>query len=67
VPAEEMDFLKEAIEGHNLFTELARRYADEVIRQTRKQRKKLSPKPQRKTNRANKKGRSGKIRPQGPI
>jgi hypothetical protein len=67
VPAQEVDFLKEAIEGYNLFMELAQRYADEVIKQTRKQRKKLSPKPQRKTNRANKKGQSGKIRPQGPI
>jgi hypothetical protein len=48
VPAEEMDFLKEAIEGHNLFTELARRYADEVIKQTRKERKKCFPKPPRR-------------------
>ena len=67
VPAQEVDFLKEAIEGYNLFMKLAQRYADEVIKQTRKQRLKLSPKPQRKTNRANKKGQSGKIRPQGPI
>lgn len=41
VPAWEVDFLKEAIEGYNLFIELAQRYADEVIKQTRKQRQKI--------------------------
>lgn len=50
VPAHEVDFLKEAIEGYNLFMKLAQRYADEVIRQTRKERKQ-SPKPQKKNDR----------------
>jgi hypothetical protein len=48
VPAQEVDFLEEAIAGYNLFTELALRYADEVIKQTRKERQKCFPRPPRR-------------------
>lgn len=41
VPAEEMDFLQEAIDGYRQFLKLAERYADEAIKQTRREREKL--------------------------
>lgn len=41
VPAEEMDFLQEAIDGYHQFLKFAERYADEVIKQTRREREKL--------------------------
>jgi hypothetical protein len=44
VPAEEKDFLQEAINGYHQFMKLAQRYADEVITQTQKERDKLFPK-----------------------
>ena len=40
VPADEAQALKEAIEGYRLFLKLAEQYADEVIRLTRRERKK---------------------------
>jgi hypothetical protein len=48
VPAQEVEFLKEAIQGYNLFTQLAQRYADQVIKQTRKERQKCFPRPPRR-------------------
>jgi hypothetical protein len=47
VPAHEVGFLQEAIDGYNKFMELAQQYADEVIKQTRKERQKTFPKPAR--------------------
>ena len=40
VPADEVEALKEAIEGYRRFIELAEQYADEVIRLTRRERAK---------------------------
>lgn len=40
VPADEVEALQEAIEGYQLFITLAEQYADEVIRSTRRERKK---------------------------
>jgi hypothetical protein len=48
VPAQEVDFLREAIDGYNRFIKLAERYADEVIKQTRKERQKMFREPARK-------------------
>jgi hypothetical protein len=44
VPTEETDFLQEAINGYQQFLKLAEQYADEVIKQTRREREKLFPK-----------------------
>jgi hypothetical protein len=44
VPAEEVDFLQEALDGYRQFMKFAERYADEVIAQTRREREKLFPK-----------------------
>jgi hypothetical protein len=38
VPAGETDFVREAIAGYQQFIQLAEQYADEVIRQTRRER-----------------------------
>jgi NADPH-dependent 7-cyano-7-deazaguanine reductase QueF len=40
VPADEVEALKEAIEGYRRFIEIAEQYADEVIRLTRRERAK---------------------------
>ena len=40
VPADEVDELQKAINGYTLFRELAERYAEEIIRATRKERDK---------------------------
>ena len=40
VPAEQLQQLQEAIDGYSLFKKLTQEYADEVIRLTRKTRKK---------------------------
>jgi hypothetical protein len=56
VPAQEVDFLRDAINGYHRFMELAERYAEEVIKQTRKQRQKLfsgTGKGKNKTDRKN--------------
>jgi predicted ArsR family transcriptional regulator len=37
VPAEEVDLLQQAINGYNLFRQLAEQYADEIIRRTREE------------------------------
>jgi hypothetical protein len=47
VPAEQVASLQEAIDGYNLFTRLAEQYADEIIRQTRRDRPKVSAKTKR--------------------
>jgi hypothetical protein len=44
VPAEETDFLQEAIDGYHQFMKLAEQYADEVITQTQREHDKLFPK-----------------------
>ncbi len=41
VPAQEVDSLREAIDGYNQFMKLAQLYTEEVIKQTRKQRQKI--------------------------
>lgn len=37
VPASQADFLREAIDGYQQFIKLAEQYADEVIKQTRRE------------------------------
>jgi hypothetical protein len=56
VPAAEKAFVPEGIDGYNEFMRLAEQYADEVIKQTRKEKAKLFPKKdsRRKTNRPQK-------------
>lgn len=49
VPAAEVEPLQQAIEGYQLFTALAEQYADEVIRLTRRERKKKKAPQKRKT------------------
>lgn len=52
VPAREKDFLQDAIDGYEQFMKLAEQYADEVIKQTRREREKLFPKrPKTKSRR----------------
>jgi hypothetical protein len=43
VPIQEAPSLRKAIAGYRLFTKLAQQYADEVIRLTRRERKKQKP------------------------
>jgi len=43
VPAEQVAYLSEALEGYKKFTQLAQEYAEEVIKQTRQEREKLFP------------------------
>jgi len=45
VPAKEKQSLQKAIEGYQTFMKLAEQYADEVVRQTRREREKAFPKP----------------------
>jgi hypothetical protein len=52
VPANETEFLKQAIDGYHQFVKLAEQYADEVVKQTRKERKRVYPK-QAKPNKPN--------------
>ena len=40
VPADQVTFVKEAIVGYTLFMKLAGQYADEVVKQTRRDQKK---------------------------
>lgn len=49
VPAAEVEYVRKAIEGYTRYKELAEQYADEVIRQTRAERKRKYPKPKKKT------------------
>lgn len=44
VPDKETGFLQEAIKGYQQFTKIAEQYADEVIKQTRREREELFPK-----------------------
>lgn len=52
VPAGETDFVREAIAGYQQFIQLAEQYADEVIRQTRRERDTLFAKAAKSKNRA---------------
>ncbi len=65
VPAGQKDFVQEAIDGYNEFMRLAEQYANEVIRQTRREQAKLFPKKDRreKTNRSqnSKSGQTNKM------
>jgi len=56
VPANETGFLQEAIDGYHQFMKLAEQYADEVIKQTRRERHKAFSKPAK----ASKRARSGR-------
>ena len=53
VPAEQAQFLQQALDGYALFKRLAEEYADEVIEQTRREQAKLfpktKPKPKKRT------------------
>ena len=51
VPPGEKDFLQDAIDGYQQFMKLAEQYADEGIRQTRREREKRFPKPPMTKNR----------------
>lgn len=44
VPLGEKDFLQDAIDGYQQFMKLAEQYAEEVIKQTRRERQTLFPK-----------------------
>lgn len=44
VRREEVDAIQQAIDGYNLFRKLAEQYADEIIRQTRREQQKRSQK-----------------------
>lgn len=48
VPAEEVAALQKALDGYNLFRKLAEQYAGEIIRRTREERAKASPKKKRR-------------------
>ena len=48
VPDEEVAALQEAIDGYNLFRKLAEQYADEIIRRTREECAKASPRNKRR-------------------
>jgi len=48
VPAQEVQALKDALEGYARFIKLAQQYADEVIRQTRRAQGKALPKPNKR-------------------
>ena len=51
VPADEVQALQKAIDGYRLFMQLAEQYADEVIRRTRRERKKQNaPRKTKKRN-----------------
>jgi len=52
VPADETEFLQEAIEGHRQFMRLAQQFADEVIKQTRKERERVFSKQMKVSKRA---------------
>jgi hypothetical protein len=45
VPARERKLLEEAIAGYNQFMKLTEQYADEVIKETRRERRKSFPRP----------------------
>lgn len=45
VPADEVAFVQDAIDGYARFTQLSQRYADEIIEHTRRERAKNYPKP----------------------
>ena len=50
VPAHQAAFVQSAIDGYQKFMMLAEQYADEVIKQTRRERDKLYPKRRSSTN-----------------
>jgi hypothetical protein len=57
VPTDQAAFVKKAIDGYTLFLKLAGRYADEVIKQTRKDQKKefsVSKTKRRRSSRSSK-------------
>lgn len=62
VPAKEKEFLQQAVDGYRTFMKLAERYADEVIRQTRREREKAFPKPDKpRTPKKAESNKGGKI------
>jgi len=52
VPAREVDFLQEAIDGYQEFMRLAQQYADAVIAHTRRERKSLFAKAPKQPSRS---------------
>ncbi len=51
VPADQLAPLQEAVDGYQLFMELARQYAEEIIQRSRLERSQAAPEPTRsKTN-----------------
>ena len=55
VAREQASFVQEAIDGYAMFTALAEKYVDEVIRQTRQEQEKLFKKEKKSTKRVKKK------------
>lgn len=53
VPANEVDFLQKAIDGYNQFVKFAEQFADEVIKQTRRERQRAFPRPARGKKKGN--------------
>jgi hypothetical protein len=58
VPADQAEFLREAIDGYRQFIKLAEQYADAAIRQTRRERNTLFAKPPKTKSRARTKNRA---------
>ena len=52
VPSDQTAFVKKAIDGYTLFLKLASQYADEVIKQTRRDQKKEFSVPKKKKRRS---------------
>ncbi len=57
VPAGQAEFVQEAIQGYALFKKLSEQYADEVIKQTRRERARTFPKPQNQSTPPKKKSK----------
>lgn len=52
VPADQAEFVEKAIDGYELFMKLAGQYADEVIRQTRREQLRAFPAANRRKRKA---------------
>lgn len=51
VPANQAVYVQQALDGYTKFMKLAGQYVDEVIKQTQKERRKIFPRPKRKSKR----------------
>ncbi len=62
VPAGEVAFVQDAIDGYARFTQLSQRYADEVIEYTRRERARNYPQPPPKPTRGTKRAKEKRKR-----